>query len=108
MTGYRRILHKEKQGSTARNRLGKDTALSRRVRKLCGKSTWFQKKGDPKPSEQGPRRPAPRTTKQEKVCETAIFIPITENSNLKKRLQEEERKMTGFGTVKYVERGAQQ
>ena len=49
--------------------------------------------------------PIGRQLKTEKVCETAIFVLITENSNLKKRLQEEERNHHGFGTVRCVERG---
>ena len=48
--------------------------------------------------------PIGRQLKTEKVCETAIFVLITENSNLKKRLQEEERNHHGFGTVRCVER----
>ena len=107
MTGYRRILYRESQGTTPRNRLGKDTALARRVRKLCGKSTWFTKKTDTTDSDVLPARKGTKrdARQQEKVVETAIFIPITEDSVLKKRLQEEEKNHREFGTVKYVERG---
>ena len=49
------------------------------------------------------RKRTPKTT--QKVCETAMFVTITENSRLKKMLQEEERLHKGFGTVKFVERG---
>ena len=109
MTGYRRILFREAQGTTSRNRLGGETAVARRVRKLCGKTTWFTKKKVVTPEVQRKMGRKGRTPissqQQEKVTETAMFIPITKNSRLKNMLQEEERKHKGFGTVRYVERG---
>ena len=80
MTGYRRVLHREEQGYTKRNRLGKDTALGRRVRKLCGNSSWFKtKKSEPEEVDsnnmrrKGTRPVRPRVP--ENICETAFFFP---------------------------------
>ena len=47
MTGFKRVLHKERQGITTRNRLGSEICPARRVRRLCGKSTWYTKRNDP-------------------------------------------------------------
>ena len=93
MTGYRRILYRESQGTTPRNRLGKDTALARRVKRLCGKSTWFTKRADTSDRDEIPAKKGTKsdTRQQAKVVKTAIFIPITENSVLKKMLQVEEK-----------------
>ena len=94
------------------NRPGASTYMSRRAKRLTGKTSWFEQKSrDPDVVEVGEGAPGRRTRRKETkekgglppVVETAVFIPHTPDGVLKKRLNEMEEKMGLNGRVKYVE-----
>ena len=96
----------EKIGKLRRNRLGECTAVKRRVQKLCGSSTWFKAETTPEKESKVTHfsKRAPRfQVGGQKPTESVLFIPYTENSELKKILQEAECHLAGYGSVRYVE-----
>ena len=91
------------------NRTGASTFKSRRVKRLTGKRTWFDKKNenreDPKPGGRTKHK-RPQNTRREgpsPVTGTVVFVPHTPGGVLKQRLNRMEDSMVLNGRVKFVE-----
>ena len=103
--GYMKIAHKEN-----RNRSGSATLMSRRHKRLCGKSTWFQGKTNNEPRDETKKteeKPKPKKGAAQKgkvVIESVWFIPYTKNSALKERLTKVEERLNFPQRMKYVEK----
>ena len=96
LIGYKRILHRESKGSTRRNRLGQCTLMKRRIQKLCGAKTWFQQqKASKEGAAEGKRSPKVHIGGQ-KPTESVMFVPYTEESHLKRLLQDAEANLVGY------------
>merc|ERR1711954_257905 len=81
------------------------TELARRIKKLCGETSWFREEHDElqqseSQESQRHRRPQVRDIRRE---ESILFIPLTQDSTLKKKLTELERNSTFRSKFKYVE-----
>ena len=95
--GYSRILSKE----TPRNRPGVNSRTARRHKRVMGPSTWFHVKPKEDEEDEKPKeaRKKPQRGEEQPVdrrqFEQVMFIQHTENSILKKKLQNMEDTM-GF------------
>ena len=107
LTGYERILLKEKQGLTERNRSGVGTFLHRRAKKLAGKYSWYEdKKKDRNPTMQTPVHKnggRNKISQEKKIYETVIFVPLTRNASLKRRPTAMEENLGQPTKLRYVE-----
>ena len=96
---------------TDRNRSGVSTLLHRRAKKLSGKYSWFADKSrdeDKKTSLESQEKPRvhKRTSSppgEKRIYETVMFIPLTRNASLKKRLTAMEEGLNQPTKVRYVE-----
>ena len=107
--GYSRLVTAEVKEGLPINRPEKTGRISRRVKKLVGKATWF-KKSSPveKPTRSDIRsgRGAKNQVKSPAAPESVLFVPFTPGGELKKILQKVDSEVTGsrkFGKVKVVE-----
>ena len=79
LTGYRRILQKESQGISSRNRKGAQTALKRRFKKLVGSQEWFRLEEEDTEVQQYPRfRKGSRKYLRMEAC---YFLPIPQRGH---------------------------
>ena len=101
LQGYKKILSLMDEGKTKRNRLGKETAKKRRIKRVVGPQTWFlskRREGDKK----GKGRKG-RGSYQDP--EVVMFVPTTPGSQLKNMLTKMEEGLGLKDRVKYVEEG---
>ena len=114
MIGYMKILQRVEDGEVKRNRMGKDTVLRNRFKKLVGDQYWYrvkEKENDSDDELSGNSRmkwtPGHREGNgngKQQYIESVVFVPHTPHSELKGRLNRVEQSL-GFKTkFKYVER----
>ena len=87
--GFERMLEREVKGEGKVNRPGSATALNRRWKKLCSKTTWFQPTGRGKERRSSPlkRKENPSATQREGSAkrmkiEGVLCVPYTYNIGL--------------------------
>ena len=104
LVGYMRVLGRVRDGETRRNRLATCTELARRVKKLCGETSWFRDEQDEleHSESQESQRSRRRQVRDNRRVESILFIPLTQESTLKKKLTELERNSTFRSKFKYV------
>ena len=103
MLGYRRITYNVSMSKTRRNILGTCTAIKRRVQKLCCSSSWFKKSTRAYKSQECNGKRAPKLkVGRDQPTESVMFIPYTEESQLKKSLHEVDKNLKGYRSVRYV------
>ena len=94
------------KGEVKRNRLGADTKISRRYRRLFGNQEWFQQKKKTLLSNRQqtlkPQGSKPNE-KEDKSPDNVLFIPSTKQGALKTKLTEMERRMNFPDKIRYVE-----
>ena len=110
LKGYERIREQAAKTGGYINRPARVGKEGRRLKKLLGKSNWFKKvkkqqeenvsgkKRKPRNDHSLPSPPPPRVT-------SVIFVPKTKGSELQRRLQRAEERLSalGSGRVKYAE-----
>ena len=106
ITGFERMWVSECEGKGRINRAETSTRTKRRWSKLCGKSNWFKKK---KKAEQTPKFGTRKSKlrKTEAEVEGVLYVPYTEGSFLKNKIQKVEDSMLrgkSTGRIRVVER----
>ena len=104
--GYVRMVEAEHKGEGQINRSDKSSRTVRRWTKLVGKTTWFKGKRF-KESGKGAPTAGNRRQNSNPEVEGVIYVPYTQGSQLKRRLQEAEDKALGnklTGRVRVLER----
>ena len=96
LTGYQRVLHQVKEGTTRSNRSGASTSRQRRFNRVCGAANWYKVAEDPEEESDGiahgawerikPRRGGKGKNEKGKYLESILFIPYTPRSTLKQRV----------------------
>ena len=105
LTGYENVLGMVSRGETTRNRLGAKTAQQRRYKKLF-QHDWYKKrpKGDREKDVQGKdRKKGKKRANEDEKQETVMFIPYTQGSELKRKLQEMEESISMSNRWRYME-----
>ena len=114
LTGYRRILTGCRNGTTTQNRKDASTLGMRRVKRLCGKTLWYQElKEEEEEGEKLSLSSAPSQVKGNKnlpcnrgknLVESVMFIPYTHGSKLKSELTKLEQNQPYDRKIKFVEK----
>ena len=77
LIGYQRVLKLVDEKKTTRNRLGKETKVARRAKKLTGSATWFQAKKKREEESQKKDKGKKKAKKEEEVRtpDNVFFVP---------------------------------
>ena len=112
LVGYMKLLKRVEEGETKRNRMGKETQLSRRFKKLLGNQYWYRVEDKEQEMDElegtlGRRMtlgPKAKSRTEPKYVESVVFISHTPQTELKGRLTRVEQSL-GFKTrFNYIER----
>ena len=105
LIGYGRILRKESQGITRRNRKGAETAMKRRFKKMVGSQEWFRvaDEEDQEYEVQQYSRLKKRMSKDDRRIESIYFFPYTPEGRLRTRLVQLERDLHSDQRIKFIE-----
>ena len=117
LTGYMRILTACKAGTTTRNRKGASTLGMRRVKKLCGKTLWYQELKEEEEEDVEQRFPSSSVSsnkhignggkkhnKGRNLVESVMFILYTTGGKLKSELTKMEQNQPYDRKIKFVEK----